>query len=628
MIVPMSKVFLVARAADRRKLLEALAELGAIHLKAVDPAHARADEKTVGAIDRLGRAVQVLTEVSPTGQPPDLAPEAAAAEVLDLQRAQAERRSRLARLHHQYEHLELWGDLRLEQLKELTDAGLTLRFASVPAKQLDTLRADCVQVIRPLERSSFLVALVDRGEPAALPDEAVELPHPVVDRPSIRAEAARIDQELRAAGGRLAELANLIPAMQAARRELQTKAAFTIADRSGLAEEALYAVQGWVPADRAQRLGRELAALGLHTAVHTLKPDEQEQPPTLVRYPRWARPIAGLFEILDTHPGYREMDVSGFFMIALPLFAAMLIGDAGYGLLFTVAALAFYSRLVAKVGAAKVQLLMVFGLTTLAFGVLSATYFGVTPETLGRAGGYVSADGRLDEAALMRGTDGWATAARVTRAVAPLWSADPQVTRTLLIKISLIIGTVHLTLARIRRAVFLAPSQVFLAEIGWMLILWGMLGVVWMLFFRAEMPVPLGAVYAVLAGGGVLVVLFGMPRRNPLARVGLGLASALLPTLGAFSDTVSYIRLMAVGMATYYIAHVFNTLSAQLAAVITWFGAAPILVLGHALNIALAVIAIFAHGVRLNMLEFSSNAGVQWSGYPYEPFATQCVKES
>jgi len=87
---------------------------------------------------------------------------------------------------------------------------------------------------------------------------------------------------------------------------------------------------------------------------------------------------------------------------------------------------------------------------------------------------------------------------------------------------------------------------------------------------------------------------------------------------------MSYVRLMAVGLASYYIAMAFNTLAGILADSITWYSVAPevVLLFGHALNIGLAAIAIFAHGVRLNMLEFSSNAGVQWAGFAYAPFAT------
>jgi V/A-type H+-transporting ATPase subunit I len=90
---------------------------------------------------------------------------------------------------------------------------------------------------------------------------------------------------------------------------------------------------------------------------------------------------------------------------------------------------------------------------------------------------------------------------------------------------------------------------------------------------------------------------------------------SLMPAISSFSDTLSYVRLMAVGLAGSVLAISFNKL-----AISAGFLGIPILVFGHALNIALCLIALFAHGVRLNVLEFSSNAGMEWSGYPYEPF--------
>ena len=41
----------------------------------------------------------------------------------------------------------------------------------------------------------------------------------------------------------------------------------------------------------------------------------------------------------------------------------------------------------------------------------------------------------------------------------------------------------------------------------------------------------------------------------------------------------------------------------------------------------LSLVAILAHGVRLNLLEFSNHSGLQWAGYPYRPFEARTVKE-
>jgi V/A-type H+-transporting ATPase subunit I len=50
-------------------------------------------------------------------------------------------------------------------------------------------------------------------------------------------------------------------------------------------------------------------------------------------------------------------------------------------------------------------------------------------------------------------------------------------------------------------------------------------------------------------------------------------------------------------------------------------------VVGHTLNMTLALVAILAHGVRLNLLEYSSHSGLQWAGYPYRPFAAPAAEE-
>ena len=53
--------------------------------------------------------------------------------------------------------------------------------------------------------------------------------------------------------------------------------------------------------------------------------------------------------------------------------------------------------------------------------------------------------------------------------------------------------------------------------------------------------------------------------------------------------------------------------------VLTGAATSLILLLGHALNIVLGLLAILVHGVRLNVLEFSNHLDVKWSGFAYKP---------
>jgi V/A-type H+-transporting ATPase subunit I len=100
------------------------------------------------------------------------------------------------------------------------------------------------------------------------------------------------------------------------------------------------------------------------------------------------------------------------------------------------------------------------------------------------------------------------------------------------------------------------------------------------------------------------------------------IANIILATINTFADTISYIRLFAVGLATLAVAQSFNDIALQIGFgnIFAGLGAALILFVGHALNIALAAMAVIVHGVRLNMLEFSGHVGNTWSGYQYTPF--------
>ena len=89
-----------------------------------------------------------------------------------------------------------------------------------------------------------------------------------------------------------------------------------------------------------------------------------------------------------------------------------------------------------------------------------------------------------------------------------------------------------------------------------------------------------------------------------------------------FSDILSYIRLWAVGLAGSKVAEASNNVGAIMATipVVGIVFQIIIFIFGHLLNIILSCISILAHAVRLNLLEFSSHLGLEWSGREYDPF--------
>lgn len=602
MIARMVKQYVVARAADRDALLEALGRLGVVHLVPVDAAKAAAEPKILAQLDQANRAIQILSSVKPEGARPAVEPMAAVHEVMRIERESAERTSRLTNLYRQMECFANWGDVRLSDFDRLRQDGVDIQLYSVPAAQLDEVKADLVEVLAPAANKRLVIVTANRWSKPVLPESARPIPMPTRDMPSLREEAAGIDSQLKQDRRRQAELANMLDDIRRLRMQLEADRDWAAASSGALANENLFGVQGWVPADHAESVLSGLEAAGIYAAVETMQVSDDDKPPTLIRPPKWAKPVESLLKILGTVPGYREYDVAPAFMLALPLFAAMLISDGGYGLLFLLAPLIWYRRICAGIGAGMTHLLIIFGVTALAWGVITGSFFGVGPEAMRQSGGLISHLGEV---------------------LSPLQIITVDITeesQQLMMQLCFIIAAIHLSLAQLWRATAIFPNLRFLSNIGWAVLLWGMYGLVKSLVLKdppIEMLTDTPYIWLLGIGGGMAFLFAGWDPRHPVKGTIIGILNSIFPAIATFSDTISYVRLMAIGLASTVLAVSFNDMAKDSPSV---FITIPLLLIGHGLNIALCMIALVAHGVRLNILEFSNNLGMEWTGYSYAPF--------
>ena len=193
-----------------------------------------------------------------------------------------------------------------------------------------------------------------------------------------------------------------------------------------------------------------------------------------------------------------------------------------------------------------------------------------------------------------------------------------------IMKFCFIIGTVQLTLAcimNIRRKIK-AKDLSLMADVGWLLAIDALYFVV--LFLVIGEKVNLLPVAAVVIVGFLMVVVFGGMAPGKTFKEGLkaGLGDAFtcfLNTISAFGNIMSYIRLFAVGMASLAIAQSFNNMAMGFNGPLVIVGAV-IMIIGHALNLVMGLLSVVVHGVRLNLLEFSGQLGMEWSGIAYNPF--------
>lgn len=345
-------------------------------------------------------------------------------------------------------------------------------------------------------------------------------------------------------------------------------------------------VSGWIPEPARGKFAAAAAEMGWGTLLR--EPAEGEIPPTLVEPPKIFRPMKALFSGLGIAPAYTEADVSVPFMCYFSLFFAMLVGDGAYGAIFLAGTLAMRKKLPRS----WFTLLTVFSSATVLWGLLSNTWFG--------AGIPWCAD--------------WPTVK---------WLADPSYHNMMLLCFT--IGVSHLMLARIWNGVCKAPDSTCVAEFGWA----GILLFMYLVTNSIVGIFPGIPKWGFWVLGVSIVAVFGFSvKPSELKTRGAELGMLPLNVMSALGDIISYVRLFAVGLASVKVAENFNSMAIGLISSENawWMNAlmcvamVAILVVGHALNLAMAGLSILVHAVRLNTLEFSNHKGVSWSGYEYRPF--------
>ncbi|MBN2065058.1 MAG: hypothetical protein JW745_09675 [Sedimentisphaerales bacterium] len=608
MIVKMSKIQVVVAAADKDLLLKELHNRGVLHIVPVDPAAAMAEEQLTQKYQQTVEACHMLEALPVEPQKSSADVSAVVEEIISAKKDIDECNSKTASLKRQLDNQRHWGDLKLADIDSLKKAGVLLSFFVVPEGQSLEVAAEFVTELSAGEGRK-VVAVVSKEEIVLPQDSKIErLSVPETDNPEIKDQLLALEARHKKASDKIAACVVYLDAVKTYLVEMAQVKEFSLAGNSAFADSDLFAIQGWIPAEQADGLTVELEKAGIHAGARTVEPAEGENPPTKVQYPEWTRPIKALFEVLGTLPGYNELELSPFFMVAFPLFAAMIIGDAGYGLLFTIISFGMSKKLNAIAGRDMTNLVKVVGVATLVWGLLSGNIFGITPAQFYDAQ-----------------TQQFSAVGKLMNSVAFFWDIDSQVSIAKVTKLSFLIGCVHLVLAHFCQLLAIWPDRRAFAECGWIFILLAMLGIIWSLFYPDNLIMPVGLIAVLLTLGFMLAVAFSSPNKNILVRLSTGFASSLLPTIGAFGDTMSYIRLMAVGLASYYMADSFNGMGAGLFefGFIGWILGAVVIFFGHALNIVLCLIAVLAHGVRLNMLEFSGGAGIQWGGYAYKPFGNK-----
>lgn len=595
MIVEMQKITILVSARDRDAALGRLRELGVVHVHAIKTPAADALQAIEVEMANVGRCLQLVAAYADGSQVADPGPAAACVEdILALAQERDELRRELAENQGYDRWFEEWGAVSLASLQALRQAGIGVRFYVADKKGMKDLPADLIlQVVKEDEKG---VHLAHFSEGPAERLDFREDPMPQVEVGPMRVRMAEIEAKLAEVDAKLQKFAGVGDSLLAHREALAQRLEFSKV-KHGMGEAGPIAyLQGFCPTEEVEVVKKAAGEVGWAYAIQD--PDDPREVPTQVRTSKWVRIIQPVFSFMGTVPGYEEYDISFWFLLFFGLFYAMLVGDGGYGLVFLLATL--YVRRKAKDAPGEPFALMyVLSVATIIWGAISGTWFGMQSIF------------QIESLAFLKGL-----------VIEPISSMGGD--QNFMMYLCFLIGAIQLSIAHGLIAARLIKSPVALSQVGW-------IGIIWALFFVAGKlvlgkPFPDFGMPLLLVSLG-LVLFFANFQKNILKGALTTLGNLPLSVISAFSDVVSYLRLFAVGFATFIVASSFNGMAAEAGTgVIGGLIAAVILFLGHGINIILALMAVVVHGIRLNMLEFSGHLNMQWSGKPYRPFKVAAEK--
>lgn len=599
MIEKMKVVHVVTRTEDKPKLLQGLRDLGTLHLaeKAVS------DKTWTERFDSLSHLSILLQEQGAPQAGNTLSDEEFENLYRDVLQAVEQKKTldaQTSALHTAAEKLQPWGNFEVDEIAALKKQGFDFAFCRVDKKTLSVMQQDenvSYITLAPVEGMATIAVL---GE---LPARYVvtEFVIPEKGLRVLEEEMQRCNAEIASCEKTIAEAAGYLADFRAQMLKAQNDAEYSSVSNTASDEEGLVYLQGYIPAEQVDIFKKAAAENSWAWAMDDPAEDD-ELVPTKVKYNRITRLMVPVFDILGIVPGYREYDISFWFLCFFTLFFAMIIGDAGYGFLLLLGAVGLAVR--NRKADDAVILLWVLSAATIVWGAITGTWFG--------------AEGAM-KIPLLRSL------------VVPGFANYPQyfgvetaAQQNHIMKFCFILGTVQLTLACIMniRRKLKAKDLSLVADLGWLMAIDALYLVVLYLVIGEDIDLIPPAVVAV--AGFLLVVVFGGMAPDKTFGQGLkaGLGDAFtvfLNTISAFGNIMSYIRLFAVGMASLAIAQSFNDMGGGFKGPLVVLGVIVILI-GHALNLAMGLLSVVVHGVRLNLLEFSGQLGMEWAGIAYNPF--------
>lgn len=600
MIVKMSKYAFLVYHKEYDAFLSHLRDLGVLHVQATrsiaDNEQLQtlaAERKAVNALLRYFKSLPVDAAWEPARTLDKPAGLALMKEVEALREKRAALVAGLQSLEKDIAAMEPWGDFSWDEVRRLREAGYEMNFFTCPTAKYEPAWGQTYHafLVNNFQSVTYFVTITSAGEVPDIDADRAKLPTSGLrelqaQQTSQREQIKTVDEVLRRHA--VADYKTLEQFDRSLQDAFNWANAWLQTDRE--AGDMLMLLEGWVPTEEAPAMEEALARDGCFFQRLAIK--EGDKVPIQLRNNRFARlyePITRMFSL----PNYWELDPTPLFAPFFMLFFGLCFGDGGYGLL-VILACTLLKRKVAADFKPYLSLFQYLGLAALLVGTCSGSFFGIELAKL-------------------------PAFAKVK---------DYFVNSDNLMTFSIIIGLVQIIFGKAVAAYKVKRqkgTKYSIAPFAWVFVILSLACALGLPQLNVQLPVMVTNICFGIAAAGLLVAYFyNSPGKNIFLNFGSGLWHTYNMASGLLGDTLSYIRLFAIGLTGAILGGVFNTLAVSMtegmnivARVICML---LILVVGHSINIALCTISSLVHPLRLIFVEYYKNAEFEGGGKAYAPF--------
>ena len=598
MITKMKKYTFLVFHRDYEAFLTELREAGVVHVtqKAAGLAE---DADLQSLITRRAELTHVLKQGAPD----------------QLFQEQADLEQRIAAIKKEQARVAVWGDFSSKKVAQLAESGYVLHYYTCPKAKYEAEWG--IQ----LTEKSGTIYFVTVGDNSMVTEDATEV--------LLEKSATELQADIDALNGLLVAAKARISAWLMANQEKYEKELKEVEQQidwkqvtlntESSADGALCVLEGFCPEENCATLDERLNALSAALYYETEDPVEGDATPIKL-YNNWFtrlfEPLTGMYG----WPNYGEFDPTPILAPFYLLFFSMCMGDAGYGILLIIFGLLIhYNKLKISMFEGLGPIITTLGVGTLVVGFFLGTAFGIDLSALFPNIDYLFLNGKVV-------TEGGVRYMSKAAYAASGIEGGYDVAMVL----AILIGIFHICLAMVVKALCYTKRFGFRAQLGtwgWtLLIVGGIAAFVICLALSVPMDVTKIVLITIAAISAMGIYLFNTPGRNPLLNIGSGLWDTYNMATGILGDTLSYIRLYALGLAGGMLGGAFNNLGLMImggstaGATWQWLPFILILVVGHILNLAMSALGAFVHPLRLTFVEYFKNSGYEGKGTLYTPF--------